>query len=356
MNKRYLSISLIVLFTVISIKVQAQIPDWSDTVLTEITNTQSMKQISHGALYIDDNNLLHSVFRQSDGDGWNVCYVTRDDEDNWSDSELVGPFPFSLNNVNVISIPYQNDIEIYGAANDVLYRVSRDDTQNWEYEIIPTGTENVMYPHATVDGQGIVHIIGITTTYTTEPKLIYVTNHSGEWDYSVLAGSELGPFGTGADPKIQTSDSGIALISYRGGDYQSYRVHVAQNLSPGSFEWTYEIVVSPEMEDLPSDLKVVGDTVHLALSGQYGFGFPWSTYYLQRPLDSNVWTAPELVSSTLSLNNPTMVVDNQGYAHIITSEIDGNFATGYSTATITILTIPGQSPTSLQRLLLNTPC
>ena len=332
---KYLSGGLLILALLIcSLNLSAQVPDWDDTLITEISGTTLEKRISKRAHQIASDNTLHAIFYQNSDATWQLFYSHRDTEDNWSTPELIPAATTYMPDVSLILTPYQNDLKIYATSNNNLYELSRDDTETWVAQQISMGTTNIMNIDTVVDIQGNIHIVGITTNADAEPKLVYVTDISGEWTYDILYDAWLGPFGTGASPVIAVNDDGRVIIGYRGGTYGEYHIHIAQNDIAGVFDWSYEIVVSPNANDLECDLMIKDGVVHMAYSGQDGFGFPWSTYYVQRDFDGNAWSLPQLTSSNFSLLSPTLAVDPEGNIHLVMVEVDGNFMTGlifYST-------------------------
>jgi|GEM_PF-3715767 len=306
----------------------AQVPDWDDTITTEISGNNLNKAIAKRSIRIGSDNTLHVIYGQEDGDDWNLYYINRNNSDEWSVPELIlTDFGYTID-IALILHPYQNDLKFYAASGGSLYEVSQEETGGWSTESISTGTSNISFIDAAIDTQGKVHLIGITSNMADEPKLIYVTDYNGDWSHDVLMDSWLGEYGLGAEPVIDVDTSGIAVIAYRGGTYGQYHIHIAQNEVAGEFDWYYEIISTPNANDLASAIRIVDNTIHLAHSGQDGFGFPWRTYYSRRHINSLSWTAPELVSGPLSLVDPTIIIDLEGNVHIVMVEIDGNFATG----------------------------
>ncbi len=327
--KYFLLIIMVSLTLMVVTNLIGQVPVWDDTVVTELSGSGVQKSITQRSIQVGSDNTIHVIYYENTVDGWELFYTYRDNTDTWSVPELIPVVPDRIYNIALILDPDQNDMKIYGTYNNDLYELSRDDFGYWIQEQIQIGTVEITNIDATVDMLGNTHIVGISGNVDNEPKLVYVTNYNGVWEHNVMMDSLLGPFGFGASPNIVTTPDGIVLISYRGGDYMAYNVHLAQNEIAGEFTWNYEVITTPSLETYDSNLKIVGNTVHLTLSGQDGWGFPWSTYYTHRDLDGMIWSTPELVRGALSLLDPTMVVDHEGNIHVVMTEIDGNFATGY---------------------------
>ncbi len=327
-GRKYLIVITATILVALANILMAQVPDWDNTITTEISGNSVNKSIAKRSIQISSDNTIHIIFGQEDGDNFNLYYINRNTADEWSVPELITTdFGYTIDMALILD-PYQNEIKFYAASGGSLYEVSREETGDWTTESISTGTSNIAYIDATIDTQGKVHIVGITSNMADEPKLIYITDYNGNWSHDVLMESWLGEFGLGAEPVIAVDTSGITAIAYRGGTYGEYHIHIAQNEEAGEFDWNYEIINTPNANDLASAIQIIDNTIHLAHSGQDGFGFPWRTYYSRRHINSLIWTAPELVSGTLSLVDPTIVVDPEGNVHIVMVEVDGNFATG----------------------------
>jgi hypothetical protein len=184
-------------------------------------------------------------------------------------------------------------------------------------------------PTIAVDNLGNIHLAWITNDpYTGEYKIAYAFGDTTNWDIQTLVGSNLGPYGTGASPYIAVSSQGIAHIVYRGGTYGDYHIHHTWNDSSGGSNWSYEIIVSGNINDFSSVLVIEDDSdLHLAVSGNDGWGFPGRVYYLYQP-DGQIWEPYELSSLTYSAVNPSIALDANGNPHIIWMETSGNFYTG----------------------------
>lgn len=323
--------SATILFLLLGSNLFTQTPDWDNTVITELSNVLSQKGISKRGLVIAPDNTIHVAYHQNGANNWELFYTYRDAEDNWSEPEPIPAVTSYAIGISLIYCPYQNDIVMFATLADHLHQIARDDTGNWVTELIPTGDSNIVHIDAAIDFQGNMHIIGISTNVAYEPKLIYVTNFNGIWEHDILMDSDLGLYGTGADPTIAVNDDGIVVTAYRGGYYagaEFYNIHLAQNEVAGEFDWNYEVIYSPNPIELSQDVIIVDDTIHLAHAGRDGWMLPWSTYYSSRSLYDNNWTAPVIISGGYSLLEPTMVMDSEGILHVVMIETSGNFLTG----------------------------
>ena len=135
-------------------------------------------------------------------------------------------------------------------------------------------------------------------------KIFHATREAGEWQIELLDGSDLGPFWTGAAPRVAVNYSGIVHVVYRGGDFGDYHAHYARKHNG---VWTYQVLTSGNANDLIADVAADGFDPVVAMSGNDGFGFP-SRIYVRHSGDEGLsFSPPELASGSFSasLNNVT---------------------------------------------------
>ncbi|MFX0200500.1 MAG: T9SS type A sorting domain-containing protein [Candidatus Hodarchaeota archaeon] len=184
-------------------------------------------------------------------------------------------------------------------------------------------------PTIAIDNLGYFHVAYITDDPGSgQYKIVYSFWDTVGWHIQTLTDSYLGPYGTGASPYIAVSPQGIAHIVYRGGDYGNYHIHHAWNDSVGGSTWNYEILMSGNGNDFAATLVIEGDEdLHLAVSGNDGFGFPGRVYYFYQPVGQS-WQTPELASLSYSATRPAISVDFYGSPHVLWLETSGTMYTG----------------------------
>ncbi len=155
-------------------------------------------------------------------------------------------------------------------------------------------------------------------------KIFHAVDSGTGWETERLDGSELGPFWTGAEPRIDVSSAGVVHVVYRGGDYGNYHLHHARK--QGGI-WSYQVLFSGNGNDFSVDVSARIGPVVVAMSGNDGFGFP-SHIYVRRSTDGGItFGPPELVSGSYSAELGNLAVGAYGLA-IVGPEVSGNIYTG----------------------------
>jgi hypothetical protein len=301
---------------------------WGNPVVDTITATQAREETSLQSLCIDDSGWVHLVWKQQQMLGWRIFYCTNSPTGIWSVPEEVGDSTAASFNPGIAvssgsGIPFvafQQDEEIY-----LAYRTGAI----WHRNPITSNTQLDCSATIAVDATGLVHLAWITDDpLSGQYKIAYAMGDTLYCNVQTLAGSDLGPFGTGAAPFIAVSPEGIAHVVYRGGDYGNYHIHHAWNDSLGSADWNYEILYSGNANDFSSAMVIENDgDCHLAVSGNDGWGFPGKVFYLSRPANQP-WQQYELASLMGSATEPALSIDNYGAPHIVWMETSGNLYTG----------------------------
>jgi FlgD Ig-like domain len=205
--------------------------------------------------------------------------------------------------------------------------------QLWLVEPVTFNNTEDVSPDIAGNFNGRLHVTwaGLDSK-TGEGKIFYARKlvNPPVWGYEVLDQSELGPFWTGAAPKIAVSEfEDIVHIVYRGGDFGNYHAHYARRSPSGV--WSYQVLTSLNAEDLVTDITpghpFGPDEVVVAMSGNDCFGCP-SRIYVRRSLDEGLtFSGPELVSGSHSAELGAIAsgsVDNA----VVSAELSGNIFTG----------------------------
>ena len=304
---------------------------WQNSVIDTITNTQVEKATALQSLAIDDSDMVHIVWQEEAGSSWRVFYCTNCPNGTWGTPQAIGdtmqaasdPAVAWSSELQTPLIVYEQNSEIYAAP-----------LPNGPWEPITTNTQLDCSPTITVDGAGRPHAAWITDDPgSSQYKIAYaaglaLVGTSIVWDVQTLAGSYLGPYGTGASPFIAVTSDGVAHIVYRGGDYGSYHIHHAWNDTLAGTAWNYETLYSGNANDFSSAMSIEADgDLHLAVSGNDGWGFPGRVYYFYKPA-GQAWQPYALASLSYSATGPSIAVDSDGGPHIVWMETSGNFYTG----------------------------
>ncbi len=211
-----------------------------------------------------------------------------------------------------------------GTASEIMYAY-RPYHGAWVSEPVTTNTTEDMTPDIAdlMDGDGNVHIVWAGyDTISGGGKIFYATRTTSGFVVERLAGSDLGPFWTGAEPRVAVTP-GVVHVVYRGGDFGDYHAHYARRAAG---EWTYLTLASGNANDFAVDVST-GSGVVVAMSGNDGWGFP-SRIYVRQSDDGGVTFGPAtLVSGTVSASLENLTSGWYGPI-VVGSEVSGNIYTG----------------------------
>ena len=302
---------------------------WQTNSIDTLTPTPGRCWVGLQAVAVDDAGTLHAAWSE-DGAGGARCilYARRPSDSAWSVPDTVTGQAGSAPALGVepasgrphVAYNWPSD-----AGSDVYYATPTDSgwqpvrlTDNDHYDISPTIALEGDRPH----------VAWITVDSTDAYRIGYASNRSGSWSAQMLLGSQLGGFGTGAAPFLAVEPGGRAHVSYRGGDYNDYSIHHAENRSPGDTAWDYEILSSVNLQDYSSALAA-GDSgeLLLALSGNDGWGMPFRSCYLRRVAGAPNWDPYQLMTGSSSAALRGFAVHGSA-VHITWERISGNIATG----------------------------
>lgn len=303
---------------------------WSGAAVDTLTANTVRDENTRQSLAVDDAGTLHAVWQsEQTGGGWRIRYARRPFGGSWSMPAEVAPAGFGSDAaLGVHRATGAPAVALAGptALSDEIF-VGKDSAGIWDLQRVTTDTVNDMSSTIAVDRNGRTHVAWISEVEQGVYKIKYGNNIGGTWQVQMLDSSELGPFGSGAEPFIAVTDSGRAHITYRGGDFGTYAIHHAWNTTPGGTSWSYEIVSTPNGNDFNSATVITPDnTLHLLASGNDGFGFPPHAYYLKKT--GSAWSLPELANTGHNGWGGSLFIDRHGNAHITSNETSGNFYTG----------------------------
>jgi len=302
----------------------------------QITSNSFDELVYPGSLAIDGNDLLHAAWMQSDpvsGDR-RIVYIEGRQGDWTAPVEI--PAPLAVCNHPDLAVHLNGDAHLVwmqesGDQGEVFY--TTNSSGQWVYERLTNNATADVDPVVAVDGDNVPHAAWAGYDPASgQGKIFYATNSSGNWVVDVLSGSSIGGFWTGADPRISVSQAGVVQIAYRGGDYGSYGVHLATNMTGA---WTYQALPSGNADDFTGSVRTdFYNTCYLAISGNDGWGMPGHVYYSESADQGAGWSTPELLSGNNSGVGAVLSVDWHGQSHVAWEETSGNFYTGkiyYST-------------------------
>lgn len=317
------------IFIVVLIAASPVWAQWENALIDTITNTQIRKETELQSLDLDSVDYVHLAWRLiRDGGGWRIFYATNSPAGVWLSPQEVGDSTQASFSPGLAVSPISDHPFIIFEQNSEIYLAYQPEAI-WQRQQITSNSQLDCSPTIAIDSLGLIHLAWITDDPGSgEYKIAYALGDSVNWNIQTLAGSNLGPYGTGASPNIAVSPQGVAHVVYRGGTYGNYHIHHAWNDSPGGSNWSYEIMMSGNANDFSCALVIeTGGDLHLAVSGNDGFGFPGRVYYFYQP-EGQGWQPFELASLSYSATVPSIDVDESGSPHIVWMEISGNMYTG----------------------------
>ena len=318
---------LIILF-IISIQVNAQ---WIGATFDTLTHNSVRDEVNQQSMDIDQSGIIHVVYtREIPGSGWNIYHKKRYVNSTWSQEEQVttqtgyGPVIVASNVAGHAYVAYEGT---YNSFEEIF--VCSDSLGFWNCQQLTFDSTNNTSPSIDIDGSGYIHLAWIGIDNVGDYKIMYANNIGGFWNRQILTTSQLGMFGSGAAPQIAVDKNGNAHISFRGDMGQGYKIQHAYNDSPNSSNWNYELIITPNDEDLSSSIEVDKDTiVHLLVSGDDGFGTDAEAFYQTRTFSDLSFNQPITVASSFRGTVGDLFIDHDGQPHVVLNEISGNIYTG----------------------------
>lgn len=221
-----------------------------------------------------------------------------------------------------------NDYDImivFESGEDIWGCINHDRFEPWEFLNLTNSADPDLSPSIAY-GSNCAHGAWITLI-NSEYKIAYLKSCGDSISIEIVNDSELGPFGSGAEPFI----IGIGdepHIFYRGVNGGAYHIHHAYKVHPDS-GWTIEYVMTPNIDDytVSACRNVIGD-IYLAISGNEGFGFPGRVYLTYRDRDTGQWSTPQLVTGSYSVANASIALGFGSKAFIASCGVSGNIYDG----------------------------
>ncbi len=272
---------------------------------------------------------LHLAYAKSRGmdDGWSVHYRFFSIIGGWDDDVIVeAELPAYSPSIAAKEFGAFKITIFFDANDDVYGGVVSSPWDTWEIVNYTTSAELDREPTVAVDDNGDVHVAWITYN-SGEYKITYGKIVSDTLAKEILQESDLGQFGWGAVPKIVVVNN-LPHIFYRGVNEVYYHIHHAYKQSPES-PWEIEYLYSGNVDDYTGSATVDdSNDIHLAMSGNDGWGFPGKIYYSRRNYQTGEWTPAQLATGSFSTTEGSVGVTDAGHVYIASSGISGNFYTG----------------------------
>jgi hypothetical protein len=261
------------------------------------------------------------------GQGWEVYYRYFDILSGWNDDVLVeSGLPAYSPSIAAREFDAFRIAIAFDSGNDIYTAVVYSPWDDWDAVNLTDSPDPDIEPAVAVDGEGKVHLAWITEI-EGEYKIAYGTLENGNFDMEILEESDLGMFGSGAQPLIIEVDD-LPHIFYRGVNSGFYHIHHAFKESPGG-DWSIEFLFTGNVDDYEASAVSDHDfNIHLSVSGNEGWGMPGRVYYAMRDYQTGQWTSFELATGSYSVVEGRIAVYNDGIIYIASAGVSGNFYTG----------------------------
>ncbi len=323
-----MKISLFTIAFLFSVQLNAQ---WSGAIMDTLTFNSERDEVNHQSFSIDRSEMLHLVYsRENQLSGWNIFYKKRGVNAVWSSEEIVTSQIGNNPVITASNIPGEAFIafEFSDTLSKEIY-ICSNTGGTWNCSQLTSDSLNDTWPSIAVDSAGFLHVAWIVENNDGKYKIKYATNLSGSWIAQELTGSQLGQYGSGASPEMVVDKRGYANIAYRGDNSNGFRIHYARNQFPGDTIWTYEIISTPNDQDLSFAILVDVDTVaHLLICGNDAFSLPLRAYYHYKTFSAISFSPSMEVAPAFHGQAGDLFVDKNNNPHIVLNEVNGNIYTG----------------------------
>jgi len=265
--------------------------------------------------------------KQRPGTGWDIYYRFVDIY-GYMYPERVAESDMPCFHPAVASRYSDNDYDImivFESGEDIWGCINHDRFEPWVFTNVTNSPDPDLSPSIAFDSN-CAHGAWITRI-NSEYKIAYFKGCGDSTSIQIINGSDLGPYGAGAEPFI-TAHGDEPHIFYRGVNGVNYHIHHTYKVHPDS-DWTIEYVMTPNVDDYTASaaVNIVGD-IYLAISGNGGFGFPGRVYFTYRDHDTGLWSTPQLSTGSYSATNASIALGFGNSAFIASCGVSGNIYDG----------------------------
>jgi len=292
-----------------------------------LTTDTLEESISQQALATTPYQLHLAYARSRVQGGWDVYYRFYDAMAGWTDDRIVESDMPCSRPVIAASFTYQFNIAVlFESGGDIWGWINHDPFEPWTPVNIINSPEPDMSPTVTL-GPSNLHAAWITEIDSDYYKISYVFGIGDTLYFDVIEDSDLGFFGSGAQPFIVAVDDNPHIF-YRGVNNDSYNIHHAYRTHPDS-SWIIEFLNTSNVDDYSASAWVdAGGDIRLAISGNEGWGMPGHVYYLRRDHQTGTWSAPVLATGGNSAVNGSIALSEEGDVFISSCGVSGNIYNG----------------------------
>lgn len=272
---------------------------------------------------------FHLVYAKDrvDGAGWEVHYRFFDLYGAWDDDVMVeSDLPAYSPSISAREFDAFKIAVAFDAGDDIYGAVASSPWDGWTPVNLTDSPDPDYEASVSVDDSGNVRFAWITE-FGGNYKIAYGILIDGIFEPEIIEESDIGQFGLGAQPLIVTVGD-VPHIFYRGVNSGNYHIHHAWKVSPDS-AWNIEFLYTDNLDDYEAS-AVADDSfdIHLAVSGNTGWGMPGRIYYARFDFQSGQWSEFELASGSYSLVEGSIALSAEGTVFIAGSGVSGNIYTG----------------------------
>jgi hypothetical protein len=309
----------------LSLTASAQFPDavW-DTLTTDTLQDRLTPQ----AIAVNGYEEFHLAYAKSRvGGGWNI-YYRHFDLFRGISPEVVAESDMPCFTPVAASRYSDNDYDIaifFESGEDIWGCINHSPEESWEFVNITNSRDPDLSPTVAI-GSNYLHVAWITYT-NSQYKISYNRGREDSSWTEIIQDSELGEFGAGAQPFIMALVD-VPHIFYRGVNNGGYHIHHAYKPNPDS-SWVIEYVMTPNADDYSATAvrDIVWD-IHLAVSGNGGFGFPGRVYYRKLDHETGQWSNSQLVTGQYSATNASIFARPGNLVYVASCGVSGNIFDG----------------------------
>ncbi len=282
-----------------------------------------------GSFFQVDFGILYAAWMQEQPEpGWRIMFAERDHE-HWSVPAQIDPGAHPDYEPMLTASDFFDLHLVWtrGSGDDaeIMY-AGREYMGTWSVEPITsnaTRDQSPTMPYLLCRSLAPQLVWAGYDTTSGEGKIFYAVKGATGWETECLVESQLGPYWTGASPRMAVWDEVVHVV-YRGGDYDNYHIHHARREAG---VWHYQILASNNINDFQGDVTAYMSHVRVAMSGNDGWGMPSHIFVRDSNDAGQTFGASELVSGSYSATLGNLVEAAYG-GQIVGSETSGNFYTG----------------------------
>jgi hypothetical protein len=289
-----------------------------------------------GSIAHDCNRSAAVWMQEQNGPGWNLMWAVNEGT-TWSPALPVQAAvhedyePRTMIDIDgTLHAVWQRQT---GDAAEIMHGTRVD--QSWTVEPITTNATEDITPDIATSTDGRLHVVWAGfDPKSGEGRLFYAkrtVSPPSLWVVEMLPVGDLGPFWTGAQPKIDISGfHDIIHVVYRGGDFGIYNAHYARRNPNGI--WEHQILTSPNAEDLVADVAASDphwpERVVVAMSGNDCFGCPSHVYVRRSDTYGLTFGAAVPASVNHSAELGAVAAASIDDVSVVAAELSGNIFTG----------------------------